>query len=115
LPSRARNCAKTPFAQINEVLLSDFVRNPRVRVRVIVELRDKPKLLTGYAARICYVGVILTRSRGGYLSAAASLVVFGMFNLDILRAAGSTLLVRIRGPVLIAGVLALTVVFFAGP
>ena len=69
------------------------------------------KLLTGYAAGICYVGVILTGSRGGYLSAAASLVVFGVFSLDILRAAGSTLLVRIGGPALIAGVLALTVVF----
>jgi O-antigen ligase len=69
------------------------------------------KLLTGYAAGICYVGVILTGSRGGYLSAAASLVVFGVFSLDILRAAGSTLLVRIGGPALIAGVLALTVFF----
>jgi O-antigen ligase len=68
------------------------------------------KLLTGYAAGICYVGIILTGSRGGYLSATAGLLAFGLLSLNLLRAGGSRLLVRIGAPALIAGALALTVI-----
>ncbi len=46
------------------------------------------KLLVGYAVGVCYVGLILTGSRGGYLSAVASLGVFAILSLAILRGAG---------------------------
>lgn len=44
------------------------------------------KLLAGYATVMCYAGVVLTGSRGGYLSSAASLAVFAIFSLVLLRA-----------------------------
>jgi len=53
------------------------------------------KLLIGYATLVSYLGVILTGSRGGYLSTAASLLVFAVLNLAILREGGSALLLRI--------------------
>ncbi len=53
------------------------------------------KLLTGYAAAICYVGVILTGSRGGYLSVLFSLFVFALLSLRIIRATGSALHLRL--------------------
>lgn len=43
------------------------------------------KVLVGYAVACCYVGLILTGSRGGYLSAVASLFVFGILSLAVLR------------------------------
>ncbi|MGI8435953.1 MAG: O-antigen ligase family protein, partial [Chthoniobacterales bacterium] len=46
------------------------------------------KLLVGYAVGVCYVGQILTGSRGGYLSAVASLAVFGLLSFLILRRTG---------------------------
>jgi hypothetical protein len=42
------------------------------------------KLLAGYVAGFCYLGLILSGSRGGYLSAAASLLVFALFSLWII-------------------------------
>ncbi len=45
------------------------------------------KLAVGYAVGVCYVGLILTASRGGYLSAIASLAVFALLSLAILRRA----------------------------
>lgn len=53
------------------------------------------KLLTGYAAAICYIGVILTGSRGGYLSVLFSLFVFALLSLRIIRASGSALHLRL--------------------
>ncbi len=53
------------------------------------------KLLTGYAAAICYIGVILTGSRGGYLSALFGLFVFALLSLRIIRASGSALHLRL--------------------
>ena len=70
------------------------------------------KLLIGYATAVSYVGVILTGSRGGYLSAAASLLVFGILSLAILRAAGAKLLLRIGGAGLMAAALAITAAVF---
>jgi O-antigen ligase len=70
------------------------------------------KLLIGYATAICYVGVVLTQSRGGYLSVAVSLLVFGILGFGILRAAGSGLLLRIGGAGLIAAALIAGGAFF---
>jgi tetratricopeptide (TPR) repeat protein len=63
------------------------------------------KLLAAYATGICYVGLVLTASRGGYLSAAASLIVFGLLSFDILRAAGAKLFLRIGAPIFALAVL----------
>ena len=45
------------------------------------------KLLVGYATGVCYLGLALTGSRGGYLSAGASLLVFGFLSLIVIRSA----------------------------
>src|SRR6202008_2517167 len=39
------------------------------------------KLLIGYATAVCYAGVLLTGSRGGYASTIASLFVFAVLSL----------------------------------
>jgi len=39
------------------------------------------KLLTGYMAAFCYLGVVLSGSRGGYLSTIVSLLVFGALSV----------------------------------
>lgn len=45
------------------------------------------KILVGYATAMCYVGLALTGSRGGYVSALGSLIIFGALSLLIVRAA----------------------------
>jgi O-Antigen ligase len=49
------------------------------------------KLLIAYATGVAYVGVLLTGSRGGYASATASLLVFAVLSLIVLRRVGSRL------------------------
>jgi O-antigen ligase len=66
------------------------------------------KLLIGYATVASYAGVILTASRGGYLSVGASVLVFGILSLAVLRAAGAGLVLRIGVPGVIAALLAAT-------
>ncbi|MEP6602339.1 MAG: O-antigen ligase [Spartobacteria bacterium] len=63
------------------------------------------KLLIGYAAGVCYLGVALTGSRGGYASVGASLLVFSLLSWRILRAAGSRVALRVGGAGLVVGVL----------
>jgi O-antigen ligase len=55
------------------------------------------KLLIGYATGVCYIGVLLTGSRGGYASAMMSLLVFAVLSLLILRRAGTRLFWSIGG------------------
>src|SRR2546430_12554904 len=66
------------------------------------------KLLIGYATFACYVGVILTGSRGGYLSVMASFVVFGILSFKVLRATGSVAASRVALTGLVAGILAVS-------
>jgi O-antigen ligase len=71
------------------------------------------KLLIGYAVAICYLGVVLTGSRGGYLSTGASLLVFAALSLWVLRAASASLFWKIGGVGFVAAVaIAVAVVFF---
>jgi O-antigen ligase len=49
------------------------------------------KLLIGYVSAVCYAGVLLTGSRGGYASTVASLFVFALLSLVVLRRAGTRL------------------------
>ena len=55
------------------------------------------KLLIGYAGAVCYAGLALTGSRGGYLSAGVSLLVVGILSLIALRQAGSGIFWRTAG------------------
>lgn len=64
------------------------------------------KLLVAYAVGVCYTGLALTGSRGGYLSVGASLFVFGLLSLIILRRSSPKLFWRIGGVALI-GVIAI--------
>jgi O-antigen ligase len=48
------------------------------------------KLLVGYATAVCYFGVLITGSRGGFLSVIASLFVFAWLSIRVLRSAGDT-------------------------
>ncbi len=52
------------------------------------------KLLIGYAGAICFAGLALTGSRGGYLSAAGSLLVVAVLTLLVLRRAGAAVFWR---------------------
>ena len=71
------------------------------------------KLLTAYATGMCYVGLVLTGSRGGYLSAITSLVVFAALSLIILRHASARMFWRIGGiGVVAAAVIAIFAAFF---
>ena len=64
------------------------------------------KVLVGYLTFVCYVGVALTGSRGGYLSVAASLIVFGVLSLMVLRSGGAVFLWK-------NGAIGLVVIFVA--
>jgi len=55
------------------------------------------KLLIAYAGAICYAGLALTGSRGGYLSAGVSLLVVAILSLIALRRAGSVIFWRTAG------------------
>jgi O-antigen ligase len=66
--------------------------------------RTLSKLFIGYAVAICYVGVALTGSRGGYLSVATSLLVFGFLSLLVLKQSGSELFRRIGGAGFVAAI-----------
>ena len=52
------------------------------------------KILFGYAGCVCYAGLALTGSRGGYVSASFSLLVFAVLTLLVLRQAGSAIFWR---------------------
>src|SRR5256885_3906231 len=63
------------------------------------------KLLIGYATGVCYVGVLLSGSRGGYASSIASLAVFSVLSLMTLRHAGARLFWSVGGIALFAAVI----------
>ncbi|CAN5751936.1 hypothetical protein BH20VER1_BH20VER1_07410 [soil metagenome] len=71
------------------------------------------KLLIGYMVGVCYVALILTASRGGYLSTGTSLLVFGILSMAVLRRSSARLFWSIGGAgVAGAIVLALLIVFY---
>jgi O-antigen ligase len=67
------------------------------------------KLLVGYVAGACYAGLAMTGSRGGYVSVAASLIVFAVLSLCVLGAGGRSLVLRFG----IAGLAVLIAVLIA--
>jgi O-antigen ligase len=70
------------------------------------------KLLTGYAAGVCYLGLILTGSRGGYLSAVASLLILAILSMIILRQTSARLFWRVAGAGLIGTLVIGITIFF---
>lgn len=70
------------------------------------------KLLIGYATLVCYAGIVLTASRGGFISVVASLLVFALLSVLILRAAGARPLRRIAGAGFLVVLLALMALFW---
>lgn len=68
------------------------------------------RVVMGYAAALCYAGVAITGSRGGYLSTAFSLLIFTVISLWALRRLAPH---RFRGAVFVATV-ALLVALGAG-
>ena len=71
------------------------------------------KVLISYATLVCYFGVVLTASRGGYASSATSLLVVGALSLLILRRVSAQLAWRVGGASVLAGsVVALGLLFF---
>ncbi|HJT82273.1 MAG TPA: O-antigen ligase family protein [Chthoniobacterales bacterium] len=73
------------------------------------------KLVVGYVAAVCYFGLVLTGSRGGYLSTIASLVVFGVLSLWLTRRSGAARFWRISALGAAAAIiLAIGVVFLVG-
>ncbi len=55
------------------------------------------RVFLGYLTAVCYFGLILTGSRGGYLSAATSLIVFCLMSFLTLRAASLTHVAKFGG------------------
>lgn len=70
------------------------------------------KVLVGYAGTMCYVGLALTGSRGGYVSAAFSLVVFVGMTLLVLRKAGGAIFWRTALFGAVLGLLLAAALFF---
>jgi O-antigen ligase len=72
------------------------------------------KLLIGYVTGVCYLGILLTGSRGGYASTATSLSVLAVLSLIVLRRVGTRLFWSIGGisalGALVIGVAAVLVV-----
>lgn len=64
------------------------------------------KLLTGYAAAVCYAGLVLTGSRGGYGSTGVSLLVFAILSSWALAKGGRRVLLRVGGTAVLVAVLA---------
>ncbi len=67
------------------------------------------RVIFGYLTAMCYIGVAMTGSRGGYLSAAASLIVFAVLGLILLWSAGATFLLKFG----LGGLVAIAVAFIA--
>jgi O-antigen ligase len=55
------------------------------------------KLLIGYGAAVCVLGIVLTGSRGGFASTVAGIAVFAGLSLIVLRPAGRQLFWRAGG------------------
>src|SRR3954468_12512365 len=71
------------------------------------------KMLVGYATGICYVGLVLTGSRGGYLSTAFSLAVFAVLSLAILRRTRGNLFWNIGGAGAVAAIVLGAIALYA--
>ena len=68
------------------------------------------RVITGYVTGGCYLGLILTGSRGGYVSAFVSLLVFTFLSILVSRAGGLALYRKIG----IGSLIALAIVLSAG-
>jgi O-antigen ligase len=67
------------------------------------------KLLALYGSGVCYLGVLLSASRGGFLSCSASFIVFLALSLWALRRTGKQLFLKIGGVAVAAAALILII------
>ena len=70
------------------------------------------KLLGAYATAVCYFGLILTGSRGGYLSAVGSLLLFLALSATLLRQVSARLFWKVGGHGIIVAALIGLAAFF---
>ena len=70
------------------------------------------KVCFGYLTGLCYFGILLTGSRGGYLSALFGLFVFGLLSVLALRATGPATLRKFGGGGLLLLAAAMTASWF---
>ncbi|MDQ6860938.1 MAG: O-antigen ligase family protein [Verrucomicrobiota bacterium] len=70
------------------------------------------RVLLGYLTIVCYFGLVLTGSRGGYLGALASILTFILLSLTIVVRASSRSLVRTAGTGLLLVVIASAATWF---
>ena len=71
------------------------------------------KLLVGYSTAVCFLGIVLTGSRGGYASTIIGLLVFAVLSLIVLRRSSRRLFWCVGGlGAVVALVLAVVTVFF---
>jgi O-antigen ligase len=76
--------------------------------------RARGKMLAGYFALVCLAGLVLTGSRGGYLSAGVGFIVFAFLSVWTLRARLSRALVpRMIGVFVAIALLGAGLAFFA--
>ena len=47
--------------------------------------RPIARIINGYAAMLCFIGVAITGSRGGYVSTVAGLLVFALLSVGVIR------------------------------
>jgi O-antigen ligase len=71
------------------------------------------KLLIGYAAASCYAGLVLSGSRGGYLSALTSLFVIATLGMTILVRTSAKIFWRVGGAIAMVALLVGLVVTFS--
>jgi O-antigen ligase len=71
------------------------------------------RVIAGYLALGCYIGLALTQSRGGYLSAAVSLLVFGILSGKSLYVGSAPAFRSYRWAALIVAIVGLIAVGFA--
>ena len=67
------------------------------------------KLIALYGSGVCYLGVLLSASRGGFLSCTASFIVFIGLSLWALQRSGKQLFAKIAGVAVVAAIVILII------
>ncbi|MEP7013917.1 MAG: O-antigen ligase family protein [Verrucomicrobiota bacterium] len=71
------------------------------------------KVLVAYGTGICYAGLVLSGSRGGYLSTVTSLAIFAALSLTILARSSAKLFWRIGTPFVVGAIVVWIAVSFS--
>lgn len=71
------------------------------------------KLLVAYGTGVCYLGVVLSGSRGGYLSTITSLIIFAVLSLTVLAKSSPKLFWRLGTPFVVGAIVLWMAVSFS--